>query len=60
MQFEVLNDVSDVLGLNTCAEMKLVKRIEALTNDTLSKYADTFTGLGCITGATHAPHPARP
>ena len=30
-----------------------MKRIEALTNDTLTKYADTFTGLGRITGVTH-------
>ena len=54
MEFdEVLDDVLNVLGLKTSTEMKLMKRIEALANDTLSKYADTFTGLGCITGVTH-------
>ena len=53
VEFEVLNDVSNVLGLKTSAEMRLVKRIEALTNDTLTKYANTFTGLGCITKVTH-------
>ena len=35
-------------------EMKLVKRIESITEDILSKYTDTFTGqLDCITGVTH-------
>ena len=33
--------------------MKLVQRMEALESDLLAKYADTFTGLGCITGFTH-------
>ena len=33
--------------------MKLVQRIETLESDMLAKYADTFTGLGCITGVTH-------
>ena len=51
--FEVLDDVSDVLCLKTSTEMRLVKHIQTLTNDTLSKYADTSTGLGCITGVTH-------
>ena len=49
VEFEVL---SNVLGLKTSTEMKLVKCIKALANDTLSKYADTFTGLGRITGVT--------
>ena len=53
VEFEVHNDVSNVFGLKTSTEMKLVKRIQALTNDTFSKYADTFIGLGCITGVTH-------
>ena len=29
--------------------MKLVQRVETLASDTLRKYADTFSGLGCIT-----------
>ena len=53
IEFEVLDVGSNVFGLKTSTEMKLVKRIDTLTNDTLSKYADTFTGLGCITGVTH-------
>ena len=53
IEFEVLDDVTNVLGLKTSSEMKLVQRIETLTNDPLSKYADTFSGLGCITGAAH-------
>ena len=42
--------MSDILGLNTCVELQLIKRIEVLTNDTLN---DTFHGLGCITEVTH-------
>ena len=52
VEFEVIN-VSDILGLNTCVEMQLIKRIEVLTNDTLNQHADTFHGLGCITEVTH-------
>ena len=32
IEFEVLNDVSDVLGLKTSEEMNLVQRIETVTN----------------------------
>lgn len=53
VEFEVLDNVSNMLGLNTCEELNLVKRVETLSNDVFSKYADTFTGLGCITGVTH-------
>ena len=53
VEFEVLNNVSNVLGLTTSSEMRLVQRIEALANDVLSRYADTFNGLGCITNVTH-------
>ena len=53
VEFEVLENVSNVLGLSTSTEMKLVKRIESIINDTLGQYADTFTGLGCITDITH-------
>ena len=34
-------------------ELGLVKRVETLSNDVFSKYADTFTGLGCTSGVTH-------
>ena len=53
VEFQILERVSNVLGLKTSTEMKLVKRIESITEDILSKYTDTFTGLGCITGVTH-------
>ena len=42
-----------MLGLKTSTEMKLIKRIEAVANDPLCEYADTFTGLGCITDVNH-------
>ena len=42
--------MSDMLGLNTCVEMQLIKCIEVLTNDALN---DTFHGLSCITEVTH-------
>ena len=53
VEFEVLKNVTDVLGLKTCEEMKLVQRIETLSHDVLNRYADTSDGLGCITGVTH-------
>jgi len=31
----------------------MVKCIEALSFDPMKQYADTFEGLGCITGVTH-------
>ena len=37
VEFEVLKDVTDVLGLKTCEEMKLVQRIEALSDDVLNR-----------------------
>ena len=53
VEFEVLEDVTNVLGLKTCEELQLVKRVETLSDDVRGRYADTFTGLGCITGVTH-------
>jgi hypothetical protein len=53
IEFEVVENVSNVLGLGTCEELGLVKRVETLSNDVFGKYADTFTGLGCISGITH-------
>lgn len=53
VEFEVLSEVSNVLGLKTRTEMKLIKLIKTITNDPLSEYADTFIGLGCITDITH-------
>ena len=53
VEFEVISNVSNVLGLKTITELKLIKRINAVTKDPLAKYADTFKGLGCITNTTH-------
>ena len=53
IEFQVVDNVSNVLGLGTCEELGLVKRVETLSNDVFSKYADTFAGLGCISGVTH-------
>ena len=41
------------VDLTTSSEMRLLQHIEALANDVLSRYADTFNGLGCITNVTH-------
>ena len=46
INFEVLDGVSNVLGLRTSEEMGLIKRVSALSNDIVSQYADNFTGLG--------------
>ena len=39
--------------MKTITELQLVKRIDTLSKDPLAKYADTFTGLGCITDVTY-------
>jgi len=49
IEFEVLDNVSNILGLTASTEMKLVQKVELLASDMLCKYADTFSGLGCIT-----------
>lgn len=50
----------DVLGLKTCQEMNLIKRIEAIqkeelttTKELISEYKDVFTGLGCLKQKYH-------
>ena len=57
VEFEVVKqDVPNVLGLKTCTEMKMVKHIDSIgskTEDMLDDYKDVFTGLGCISDATH-------
>lgn len=53
IEFEVVSNISNVLGLKTITELKLVKRVDSITKDPLAKYADTFTGLGCISNVTH-------
>ncbi len=44
VNFEVLDNAS--IGLKISSEMKLMQHIEALESDLLTKYIDTFTGLG--------------
>lgn len=39
VEFEILDGVSNVLGLTTSTELKLVQRIGAITNDTLGQYS---------------------
>ena len=49
--FEVINqDVPNILGLQTCVQMNLVQRLDAINNETdfLTCYSDVFKGLGCI------------
>ncbi len=53
IEFEVMDYAANVLGLKTSSEMKLVQRVEALADDVLNRYADTFSGLGCITDVIH-------
>lgn len=48
IEFKVLDTVSNVLGLYSSTEMKLAQGIETLDHHALRKYADTFSGLGCI------------
>ena len=53
VEFEVINqNVPCILGLNTCIDMNLVQRIDAVddkTNELYQRYSDVFDGLGCIT-----------
>lgn len=48
LKFEVLDKVTNVLGLKTTVDTKLVKHIDRITTDTFGKCADTFTGFDCI------------
>lgn len=50
------DDVQPLLGLKTCTQMGLIKRVATVTsqhNDIKDRYADVFTGLGCIEGEQH-------
>ena len=49
MEFEVVKGYQNILGLETNAEMYLVKRINTITDKTetiLSEYSDVLSGLG--------------
>ena len=54
-EFEIVKGCQNVLGLKTITDMKLVKRIDALstTEAIIEEYADVFTGLGCVTNTLH-------
>lgn len=56
VEFEVIkNKAPAILGVESCEEMGLVKRLHLLKteSDILSEYEDVFTGLGCIPGVHH-------
>ena len=56
IDFEVVEGCQNILGLPTCTELRLVKRIDTVASKTeapLSEYVDVFKGLGCITGVAH-------
>ena len=48
--------VPSILGLKTCTEMNVIKRVDSIAHkpkDMLKEYKDVFTGLGCIKGVVH-------
>ena len=50
IQFQVLDNVPNVLGLKTSAELNIIIRVEGINSqhvdDPLNDFADVFTGLG--------------
>lgn len=56
VDFQIVNsDVTPVLGLKSCQELNLVKRIYAVNNrksseEILNRFEDLFDGLGCLPG----------
>ena len=57
VNFEVVQqDVPNILGLKTCMEMSVVKRVDAIKpkkKDLLEEYNDVFNGFECIRGTKH-------
>ena len=57
VSFEVINqDVPNILGLQTCVDMNLVQRLDAIDNhdsDLLDSYSNVFKGLGCISDSDY-------
>ena len=57
VNFEVVQqDVPNILGLKTCMEMNVAKRVDTIKpkkEDLLEEYNDVFNGLGCIRDAKH-------
>ena len=61
IEFQVVNrNVPNILGLTTCLELNIVKRVLTIdenecTQSTvpLEQYNDVFTGLGCVKDVVH-------
>ena len=61
IRFQVVKGVDPILGRDTCKQLGLVKRIEAVSSkpetrvseSLVSEFQDVFTGLGCITTDCH-------
>ena len=66
IEFQVVNhEVPNILGLTTCLQLNLVKRVLTIDKkecveststapeDIFEQYSDVFTGLGCVKGVVH-------
>ena len=57
IQFQVVGNVPNVLGLKTSTELNIIKRVEGINSqhvsDSLKEFADVFTGLGCVSNVVH-------
>jgi len=74
-EFHVVDpDVQTLLGLPSCRQLDVVRRVDAINSSSsenvsiLEKFADVFTGIGCMPGEYHividasvrpVEHPAR-
>ena len=56
-QFQVVDNVPNVLGLKTSTDLNIIKRVEGINSqhvsDPLKEFADVFTGLGCVSNVVH-------
>ncbi|XP_055872154.1 uncharacterized protein LOC129923716 [Biomphalaria glabrata] len=49
IEFQIVETYSKpIMGLPGCQQMNLIRRVDFIEDDTLSGYADVFTGLGCM------------
>ena len=57
IRFEVIDqDVPNILGLQTCVDMNLVQRLDAINShdtDLLESYSNVFEGLCCISNTDY-------
>ena len=57
IQFQVVDNVPNVLGLKTSTELNIIKHVEGINSrnvsDPLKEFADVFTGLGCVSNVVH-------